>query len=400
MGLFNFIKNLFAPSLDKKISDISYRITQLRKRTSMRPPQTKPIKESDFDIYTKSTNREINIFEPHGFSIETTMRTLRTKRIELEKQRIEGLRLQVKKNFESISNLIELKEATKATNLLIATYSAIEEIDDPKLLNKYASLLSEVNDLKDQLRLEEFECKRLERERFEKERKEKEKLEIIRKEELAKERLHKEQEAKAYEERLRAEEQAKELERKRLYEIVTCKKSNSDEFIRYLTIKGIKQFYHFTERSNLSSIKKYGGLYSWSYCEKNGIKIPYAGGDDFSRNLDIRKNLQDYVRLSFCSDHPMQYRLKQQGADLVLLKINIEVAGFLDTRFSDINATDSHVQHGSSLEDLQRVNLYAVTQKFVKKGDEIFSEHQAECMVKTFIPIEFIENINNPINIH
>jgi hypothetical protein len=137
-------------------------------------------------------------------------------------------------------------------------------------------------------------------------------------------------------------------------------------------------------------------LYSWYYCSQHDIKIPNAGGDSQSRVLDCRYGPQDYVRLSFCSDHPMAYRKYKEGALLVLLKIKIDVAAFKDTMFSDINAADAVHTHGGNLSDLQRVDIKATKESYVSRNNPIFHAHQAECMVKTFIPIEYIENINNP----
>jgi hypothetical protein len=96
----------------------------------------------------------------------------------------------------------------------------------------------------------------------------------------------------------------------------------------------------------------------------------------------------------------MAYRLQQSGARLVLLKIRIDVAGFRDTKFSDINATDAGHHHGGEYEDLRRVDISATQLSYVSKTDPEFKPHQAECMVKTFLPIEYIENINNPQRMH
>ena len=52
---------------------------------------------------------------------------------------------------------------------------------------------------------------------------------------------------------------------------------------------------------------------------------------------------------------------------------------------------------GGSLEDLKEVNITATKRHYVSRSEgEIFSQHQAECMIKTFIPIKYITNINNP----
>lgn len=176
-----------------------------------------------------------------------------------------------------------------------------------------------------------------------------------------------------------------------------AKKINHESFRRELLGHGITCFYHFTDVSNLENIRKYGGLISWSSCETHDVEIPSAGGSDFSRRLDMRYNLQDYVRLSFCDDHPMAYRLKQEGKTLVLLKIRIDVAEWEGTLFSNINATDVGHSHGGSLSDLQKIRWSAVKRNYVSREDEDFKYHQAEILVKTAIPKEFIVNLDNPI---
>lgn len=162
----------------------------------------------------------------------------------------------------------------------------------------------------------------------------------------------------------------------------------------YLEKNGVQYFYHFTDKRNLASIKQHGGLYSWSYCKKHNIAIPYAGGDEISRKLDSFHGLEDYVRLSFCDNHPMKHRLYEQGYDLVLLKVNVDVALINETLFSDINATDNNHQRGASLDDLKKVDFKAVNSKYLRSTDELFKKHQAEVLVKTFIPIDKILNID------
>ena len=164
------------------------------------------------------------------------------------------------------------------------------------------------------------------------------------------------------------------------------KKENSESIRQLLASHGIRYFYHFTDESNLDSIRKYGGLLSWKSCNTYGVEIPSPGGD-----------LQDYVRLSFCEDHPMAHRHKIAGKRLVLLKIKTDVALWERTLFSDINATDSNHHAGGSLYDLKRVNFVAVKKTYVSRDDNDFKHHQAEILVKTVIPIEYIVNLDNPI---
>lgn len=176
-------------------------------------------------------------------------------------------------------------------------------------------------------------------------------------------------------------------------------KSCATEIAEYLRKNNIEYLYHFTDRKNLASIIKNKGLFSWKYCEENKILIPVPGGDNLSRKLDLKFNLEDYVRLSFCEDHPMVYRLKSSGCDLVLLKIKVDASWSKDTLFSDMNAAASSHHHGPNYEDLLRVDMRAVKRKRIYRDDPDFSKHQAEVMVKTFVPIEYIVNIDSPITL-
>lgn len=76
-------------------------------------------------------------------------------------------------------------------------------------------------------------------------------------------------------------------------------KSNYQEFKDILERHGITKLYHFTDRDNLGSIIRNGGLYSWADCESKSIGIKKPGGDDLSRHLDRRRGLQNFVRVSF-----------------------------------------------------------------------------------------------------
>lgn len=173
-------------------------------------------------------------------------------------------------------------------------------------------------------------------------------------------------------------------------------KTDYEDFKKLLQDNGISYLYHFTDRRNLDSIRKNGGLYSWYYCQNNNIDIPYPGGDSNSKYLDQSFGLQDYVRLSFCEDHPMSWRLQQEGYDLVLLKVKIDAAWINNTIFSDINAADKMHHHGGTLEDLKKVDFNSTKLHYVRKDSPFFKSHQAEVLVRTFLPLEYIINIDNP----
>ncbi|MFC2770777.1 MAG: DUF4433 domain-containing protein [Porphyromonas endodontalis] len=195
------------------------------------------------------------------------------------------------------------------------------------------------------------------------------------------------------------EARKKDEEKQNLYGLCLSeeqKKENWQEFQEVLIRNGITCLYHFTDSRNVASIKEYGGLFSWEACEKNNIKIPFQGGDENSRKLDQRYKLGDYVRLSFCEDHPMAYCVKNRngGCELVVLEVKVDVAYLKDTLFSDMNATDSGHSHGGDIDNLKKVNFEATKMKYLRNGDSLFKMHQAEVMVKTFVPIEYIVNID------
>ena len=176
--------------------------------------------------------------------------------------------------------------------------------------------------------------------------------------------------------------------------LIMSTKNNASSFVDYLRNAGINCLYHFTSRRNHEPIRRSGGLYSWSYLVNHDMTIPCPGGNDFSRQLDMYNGLQDYVRLSLCPEHPMAYRLRQSGEDIVVLRISIDVVALEETLFSDMNATDSCHHHGGTLEDLRRINIPATQRRFVRRDDPDFKPLQAEIMPKTFIPAKYILNLN------
>lgn len=226
--------------------------------------------------------------------------------------------------------------------------------------------------------------------------------ELLRQQQQQAERIRVEQEEKLEQQRIakeqaeaiRKKEEAEKAKKENKLKALLTKKFNWREIQRVLQENGITTFYHFTDFHNLKSIKGNNGLYSWYYADTNGIVITFPGGDTLSRDLDRRYGLQDYVRVSFCPDHPMQYRLKLEGRNLALLEVDVEIAYYENTIFCNMNATDSSHMKGSELKDLERIKFSATKKSYLRKDDPDFKHHQAEVLVKTWIPLEHITNIN------
>jgi hypothetical protein len=155
----------------------------------------------------------------------------------------------------------------------------------------------------------------------------------------------------------------------------------------------IQYLYHFTDAANIPSIIQHGGLYSWWSCQNNGISIPRPGGNELSRDLDRRRELHDYVRLSLNDNFPMLKQAIHEGRieKPVILKIKPEVVYWKTTLYSNMNATSGNAQVGDSLENFTRINFEIVTQPYYTDDNKSF--YQAEVLVKTHIPIQHILNL-------
>ena len=91
--------------------------------------------------------------------------------------------------------------------------------------------------------------------------------------------------------------------------------------------RNVKKLYHFTDKKNLPSILKNGGLWSLASLKSKGIDIPKPGGNAWSRDEDARRGLDQYVHLCFTDSHPMEYVARNDGRaiDAVYLMIDISI---------------------------------------------------------------------------
>lgn len=173
--------------------------------------------------------------------------------------------------------------------------------------------------------------------------------------------------------------------------------NNTFDVVSYLRSQGITKLYHFTDRSNIQSIIDNGGLYSWKACENRGISIKRPGGSSTSRSLDSYRGLGNYVRLSFTRNHPMMYVAKSDGriSDPVILEIDLSVAGFYGTKFSDRNATRTGAIIASGYDGAKNIHFSTVkqTNHFNLSLDEK-DFYQAEVLVPEKIPLSYITNID------
>lgn len=96
---------------------------------------------------------------------------------------------------------------------------------------------------------------------------------------------------------------------------------------QFISCYNVSCFYHFTDIRNLNSIRQHGGLLRLSELRQRQIEIPAPGGNDWSHDADTRIGLDQYVHLCFFSEHPMEYRARQDSriVESVFLQIDQKI---------------------------------------------------------------------------
>ncbi|HIX56123.1 MAG TPA: DUF4433 domain-containing protein [Candidatus Anaerobiospirillum pullistercoris] len=163
-------------------------------------------------------------------------------------------------------------------------------------------------------------------------------------------------------------------------------KTNWKEELDNLPLKGIPWLYHFSPKCNLTSILTHG-LMSRAYASASGITISQYGGNQISHDQSDSFGYTDFIHLCFCQDHPMMFRVAQETKqNLVLFAIDPIVIAFKGTQLTDQNAASNAHQTISSLGSMPSEVIEATKQRYVSRSSGIFGYHQAEVMVKQYIP--------------
>lgn len=99
----------------------------------------------------------------------------------------------------------------------------------------------------------------------------------------------------------------------------------------------IEAIWHFTDESNIESIKGNGGLLALEELHRRSVAIPAPGGNQWSHDADKYKGVHEYVHAAFLDDHPMLYAAKQDARIIkpVWLKIDASILLAEDVRFTN-----------------------------------------------------------------
>lgn len=176
------------------------------------------------------------------------------------------------------------------------------------------------------------------------------------------------------------------------------KRSNWQEFQQILDEHNIKSLYHFTDRENLESIIKNGGLFSWADCKERGISIAKPGGDSLSHSIEKRCGIDNFVHLSFTDHHPMMTVAMDESriCNPIILQIDPSILFETESLFSNMRATRVNAHVGDTLEDLTHIHFDSALvddPSDLEAYEKPYS--QAEVLIKSFVPLCYITNIES-----
>lgn len=166
-------------------------------------------------------------------------------------------------------------------------------------------------------------------------------------------------------------------------------------------LKQIAVLYHFTDRRNLPSIRQYGGIYPMAELRKMGIEVPAPGGNEWSRDADGLKGMDEYVHLCFRNNHPMEYLARQEGriGDTIFLQIHADVLLWEDVKFTPDVANKAGVKT-YSMDDARKMIDFEVL--FTRTDwrnagiqGRLQQAEKSEILVPKLIPLELIRNLPN-----
>jgi hypothetical protein len=173
--------------------------------------------------------------------------------------------------------------------------------------------------------------------------------------------------------------------------------TSEDPFIRY----SVTRLYHFTDRRNLASIRELKGLYSLAKLKEMGVEIPAPGGNQWSHDADELKCVHRYVHLSFKSNHPMEYRAREEGRikDSIFLEVHPDVLAWPGVMFTpDVSNKSGVTMH--SIEDAKKLIDFEVLFTRTDWKNSVIQQRlqqaeKSEILVPDHIPIDMLRNIPN-----
>ncbi|MCC7004819.1 DUF4433 domain-containing protein [Candidatus Nomurabacteria bacterium] len=354
----------------------------------------KNVNEQNLVLSTSANDKLKSRYEQFGkFIQERILVRIYKVREEKRAKEEETKKQQIKELIGRIENQINQVNLHEAQIQIAKAAASIVGLRNPDQRKDFREKLENLK-LKFRQRQIQEEAKRQDQElkRQQEEAERRRLAEEAKREEERKQRAQQELIKKQQEEEKRRKEEEKKHELQRLL----TRKLNWQEYSEVLQKNEISILYHFTDRANISTIKQAGGLYSWAFMDRENIYVPRPGSGPDARWAARQFGLTDFISLSFISDHPMKHVAFNEGriSDPILLTISTEVCFWINTRFSTMNAADNRSKKGSTVDVLKECKFSLFKEHYFNLEGINKKYYQAEVLVKTWIPIEYITNIN------
>lgn len=130
-----------------------------------------------------------------------------------------------------------------------------------------------------------------------------------------------------------------------------------------------------------------------------GVRIPAAGGNDWSHEADARVGLDEYVHLCLFSEHPMEYRAMKEGRIVQsrYLEISPDVLSIEGVRFTSDVSNKRGVEL-LTLAEAHEVLDFAVIYDRTDWRDPAIQERRNmakkyELLIPADIPVELISGL-------
>ncbi|WP_434729182.1 DarT ssDNA thymidine ADP-ribosyltransferase family protein [Pseudomonas soli] len=161
---------------------------------------------------------------------------------------------------------------------------------------------------------------------------------------------------------------------------------------------GKKCIWHFTDKSNLDSIRAHG-LLSWSALVAKNIVPPAPGGNKWSHDADKLASIDDFVHLAFSQGHPMLHVAQndERIKDPVWLQISLDVLDLPGVKFTKEVANKSGVVLLDNDEAKGSIDLEAILTfidfKVSGNQDRKREAEKGQILVPEHIPTKFISGL-------
>lgn len=151
-------------------------------------------------------------------------------------------------------------------------------------------------------------------------------------------------------------------------------------------VKNKRRLFHFTDSRNIDGIRQHG-LLPTAALELHGVNA-ITGGDADSLGIDRHKGLDQFVRLSFCRNHPMSHTARERGniGEVRILTVNPTVLLRDDVKLADRVATANEAEIGIPDEMIPKMDILATYQYLDWKIPENYERRNAAEKWEALIP--------------